>query len=762
MTEQMNNLLSSETGKILVVEDELLVALDIRRILEKRGFTIVGIADTGESAIESAGQLQPDLVLMDITLRGQVDGIEAARSIIADYDIPVVYLTSHSDEDTLHKIRDSQVYGYLVKPVNASELFVTVALVINKHRFERRIHESERKYRDLVLGMQEGVWLIDSDGSTSFVNPRMAEMLGYEADEMIGRPIYGFLDEPGEHDARAHMENWRQGIREQRTYSFVRKDGGMLYASMVSSPLFNEGSFTGVLACIQDFSKQKKLEDSLRESEERYRRLVETSPNAIYLAGFDGTILFSNCQAAQLFGYADQAEFAGANLFELVVPEERGVARDIFKRVKNDSSIQVAELHMLRKDREQLLVDINSSLIRDGLGNPEAVIGVIRDITEARKIEQQLQRAQKLESIGILAGGIAHDFNNIMMVVAGNLSLAKMELDPESRVYEMVSSAESATMRASDLTQQLLIFSRGGNPVRKTASIGDLLRETVSFALRGSKTSFKLVIPDDIWPALVDEGQINQVFNNLVINADQAMPDGGTITVRAENIVVVKDDIVPLKPGRYIRISIEDQGVGIMKDHFQKIFDPYFTTKKKGSGLGLAIVYSIIKKHRGYIDLESRFGQGTTFFVYLPASDEPVEKHTGAENEAVSGKGRVLVMDDVEEIRRTVSMMLEHLGYSVECVSDGDEVIREYGAARSNGKPFDCVIMDLTVPGKMGGMEAMSHLKKLDPDVRAIVSSGYSNDPVLSDYRSYGFRGVIVKPFRIEDLGKTLKEVMAS
>ncbi len=762
MTDQINNLLSSETGKILIVEDELLVALDIRRILEKRGFTIVGIADTGESAIESAGQLQPDLVLMDITLRGAIDGIEASRSIIADFDIPVVYLTSHSDEDTLHKIRSSQVYGYLVKPVNASELFITVALVINKHRFERRIHDSEKKYRDLVLGMQEGVWLIDSQGSTSFVNPRMAEMLGYEADEMIGRPIFGFLDEPGEHDARAHMDNWRQGIREQRTYTFVRKDGGVLYASMVSSPLFNEGSFTGVLACIQDFSKQKTLEDSLRESEERYRRLVETSPNAIYLAGLDGTILFSNSQAAQLFGYDCQADFAGTNLFELVVPEERKTARDIFKKVKHDNSIQAAELHMLRKDREQLLVDINSSLIRDGLGNPEAVIGVIRDITEARKIEQQLQRAQKLESIGILAGGIAHDFNNIMMVIAGNLSLAKMELDPESRVFEMVSSAESATMRASDLTQQLLIFSRGGNPVRKTASIGDLLRETVSFALRGSKTSFKLVIPDDIWPALVDEGQINQVFNNLVINADQAMPDGGTITVRAENIVVKNDDIVPLKPGRYIRISIEDQGVGIMKDHFQKIFDPYFTTKKKGSGLGLAIVYSIVKKHRGYIDLESRFGQGTTFFVYLPASDEPVEKHAGAENEAVSGKGRVLVMDDVEEIRRTVSMMLEHLGYSVECVSDGDEVIREYGAARSSGRPFDCVIMDLTVPGKMGGMEAMSHLRKLDPDVRAIVSSGYSNDPVLSDYRSYGFRGVIVKPFRIEDLGKTLKEAMAS
>lgn len=744
----------------MIVEDEAVVALDIRNMLEKRGYIVCSVEDKGESAIQNIPEKIPDLILMDIMLKGSLDGIETTRIINSRFEVPIVYLTSHSDEDTIQKMKDTDVYGYIGKPVNENELFITVEIVINKTRLENQVRRSEKKYRDLVENMQEGVWAIDELAETTFVNPGMAEMLGYDIEELIGRSYFDFMDKVGRQTAEMMLEKRRNGIREQHKCMYKKKDGSDLYVSVVSSPIFNKFGYAGTLNCVQDFSDQKKLEDDLRISEEKYRTLIETSPDGVYLIDLEGNMLFCNQQAAQMHDYTSPNELLEKNIRDIIDSGSGDAAESLVRRIRMKNTVKTEELTMIKKGGQHFLADVNASLVTDQAGEPRSILLVSRDITESRMMEQQLQRTQKLESVGVLAGGIAHDFNNILMVIAGNLSIAKSELDEHDRLFDILTGAENAAMRARDLTQQLLVFSRGGSPVKKIASIEGILRDSVQFALRGSKVRYELEIKEGLWHAVIDEGQINQVINNLVINAYQAMPNGGVIKVSAENVLLGDESVIPLKPGHYLLISVRDQGTGIMKEHYSKIFDPYFTTKKEGSGLGLAIVYSIVRSHRGYVDLVSMEGAGTTFYIYLPASEEPGEPTKEKNRESLAGHGRILVMDDVDEILLTVRRMLEHLGYSVQCVGDGEEAISMYAAAKESGRSFDLVIMDLTVPGKMGGLEAISRLREIDPAVRAIVSSGYSNDPILSDFGKYGFAGVIVKPFRVEELGAALKKVL--
>jgi CheY-like chemotaxis protein len=385
---------------------------------------------------------------------------------------------------------------------------------------------------------------------------------------------------------------------------------------------------------------------------------------------------------------------------------------------------------------------------------------VFRDITEQVRMADELLRASKLDSLGILAGGIAHDFNNILTSVIGNLSLAKMYSAAGDKVFPRLEEAEKASVRAKDLTQQLLTFAKGGAPVRQTASIVELIMDSTQFTLRGSNVRCAFFLPEDLWPADVDEGQISQVINNLVINAMQAMPEGGVIQVRAENANLGEDNGLGLPPGRYVRIAVADCGSGIRPEHLAKIFDPFFTTKQTGSGLGLATAYSIIKRHDGLINVESTLGIGTIFRVYLPASNQPVQTPQVVQIGPLAGQGRVLVMDDEPLIRELAVTALETLGYRVHTVPDGAEAVRCFAEAKARGDPFQALVMDLTIPGGMGGKEAVKKILALDPNARAIVSSGYSNDPVMAHFRDHGFRGVVGKPYRIEELAKALSEVI--
>jgi len=397
-------------------------------------------------------------------------------------------------------------------------------------------------------------------------------------------------------------------------------------------------------------------------------------------------------------------------------------------------------------------------------GHIVGIFGVAVDITEKKQIEEDLLKMRKLESVGLLAGGIAHDFNNLLTAILGNISLAKMTSSPDEAGYKRLEEAENASMRAKDLTQQLLTFSKGGAPVKKLTDIGALIRDTATFVLRGSNVRLEFMIPDTLWTAEVDEGQLSQVINNLVINADQAMPNGGRITIKAENVVsggcpvhCAEEQNRPC-----IKITVADEGIGIGKDHLGKIFDPYFTTKHQGSGLGLATTFAIIQKHQGVITVESTLEKGTTFHIYLPASNHKhrVEDQKVSSKPLWQGTGRILVMDDEEIVREVCGNMLMKLGYEVASAENGQEAIEKYIQAMRNETPFDLVIMDLTIPGGMGGKEAIIKLLEVDRNIRAVVSSGYSNDTIMANYREYGFRGIIAKPYNIKDLGNLVSAVM--
>jgi two-component system, cell cycle sensor histidine kinase and response regulator CckA len=385
---------------------------------------------------------------------------------------------------------------------------------------------------------------------------------------------------------------------------------------------------------------------------------------------------------------------------------------------------------------------------------------LLAQISEKRKIEDELLSTRQLESLGILAGGIAHDFNNLLTAILGNTSLAKMFASPGDKIHARLEDVEKASIRAKDLTQQLLTFSKGGAPIRTVTSITSVIKESSQFALRGSKSRCELRVSKDLWPVEVDEGQISQVVGNLAINADQAMPEGGVVEIRAENVNLSKGQVVTLEPGRYVRLSITDSGIGIPVDHLAKIFTPYFTTKQTGSGLGLATSYSIVKKHGGVIIVESETGRGTTFHIYLPATDKEIVKKEKSSMTKIAGIGRILVMDDEEFIRDTAREMLATAGYEVEQACNGAEAIDLCINARLAGEPYDLIIMDLTIPGGMGGMEAMQKLLEIDPDARAIVSSGYANGPVMAHFEEYGFKGVLAKPYLAEELYKAVHDVM--
>jgi signal transduction histidine kinase/ActR/RegA family two-component response regulator len=397
-------------------------------------------------------------------------------------------------------------------------------------------------------------------------------------------------------------------------------------------------------------------------------------------------------------------------------------------------------------------------VVKDSQGRTVRTYGVNQDITERKRMEEELLKAQKLESVGILAGGIAHDFNNILTAIIGNISLAKHLVTPEDEIFDLLNEAEMASTRAQGLTKQLLTFAKGGTPIKETASIKDIIKESTTFTLRGSKSICEFFITQDIWPVEVDVGQFNQVINNIMINATQAMPLGGIIKVAVGNLIIDEKDNLPIKPGRYIGISITDQGIGIAEEYLSKIFDPYFTTKQKGSGLGLATSYSIIKRHYGHITVESRLGVGTTFHIYLPASEKAIPEKE--EFRLIKGQGRILVMDDEAPLRRTVGKMLERLGYEAEFAKDGNEAIDMVKKGKEVKKPYDAVILDLTIPGGMGGKECITKLLEIEPGIKAIVSSGYSEDPVLANFQEYGFKGVMPKPFAALSLSKVLHDVL--
>ena len=506
---------------------------------------------------------------------------------------------------------------------------------------------------------------------------------------------------------------------------------------------------------------RRQAEEALLESEEKYRLLVSKLPALVFKGYADWTVDFFDDKIEALTGYP-KAEFDSRRLkwSEVILPEDLLSAKEAFIPALRTNQSYVREYRIKGKNGGILWVQEKGQIILHQDGKIDYISGVFFDITERKIIEEERVIFSKMESLGVLAGGIAHDFNNLLTVVLGNINLAMLELPPEYAGQEILTEAETACFQAQNLARQLLTFAKGGAPIKQLVAIEPLIRESATFACRGSQVRCEFTLPDNLWAIEADAGQIHQVFQNLMLNAIQAMPGGGTIKIRGENLELANGGDLPLSASRYVKISLQDQGGGMPAGYLAKIFDPYFTTKPKGSGLGLATSYFIIKHHHGHIAAESKLGVGTTFTVYLPAVDRKISPSPEVETTLFSGRGKILVMDDEDMVREVVGKMIAYLGYEANFARDGEEAINIFTEAQRSGQAFDAVILDLTVPGGMGGKEAMAELLKIDPKVKAIASSGYSDDPVMSEFHKYGFSAIIPKPYRVMEAGKILHDII--
>ena len=644
--------------------------------------------------------------------------------------------------------------------------------ITKRKRAEEALRESEAQYRLLSEHTTDIIWLVNGDLKTTYVSPNVQNLRGFTPSEIMEMPLEKHLTPESLKFALELFFTELPRVDADTGYypvhilelEYYRRDGSTFWAETKFSIIRDENSKpVSILGEARDITERKQIESALRESEEKYRLVVENAQEAIVIV-MDGMVKFANRRTAELTGYTLE-ELTSRHYIEFIYPDDRQmVAERYLQRLKGMDIPGKYSFRCVHKSGDIKWAEVSVALI-DWDGRP-AILNFMTDTTDRKRLEEERQRVEKLQSVGLLAGGIAHDFNNILTAILGNISLARMDAAPGSGIYDSLEQAEKASLRAKELTQQLLTFSKGGAPIKKLAPISDLLRDTVSFALRGSNVKYHLSISSDLWHAEIDQGQVSQIIHNLVLNAQQAMPAGGTIDLAAENIALSKTQSLgrglPLKEGNYIRIGVTDHGSGIPVEYVDRIFDPFFTTKHTGSGLGLATSFSIARNHGGYLSVESEPGLGSTFYLYLPASAETSTPRQDKKEEIKPvGMGKILVMDDEEWIRKIAGRLLRHIGYAdIEFAVDGAEAVKLYSSAMESGQPFNVVILDLTIPGGMGGEAAIKKLLNIDPGVRAIVSSGYADEAVMANYKKYGFSGMVAKPYTLEELGKAVQDLM--
>ncbi len=631
---------------------------------------------------------------------------------------------------------------------------------------ETALKESEERFRGAFQYASTGMFLASLDGNFTDVNNAASRILGYSRKELLNK---NFRDITHPDDLQLSDDKLSRLMSgEFDSYStekrYVHKNGSTIHAILSASILRDENNQPKMLISqIQDITEKVKAENALKESEERYRHFIQNFQGIAFRGTLEYIPVFFKGLTEKITGYKEEEFMAGNPPWDGIIHKDDldEYYRDSKPLFETPGYSTDREYRIIRKDGGIRWVHEYIHNIYDDSGKPLYVQGSLYDITEKKQLEEELLKAEKLESIGILAGGIAHDFNNILSGVLGNISLAQVYDQTGKAVDEVLHDAEAATIRAKELTNQLLTFSRGGAPVIKTESIEGLIRESARFSLHGSNVSFKIKAENDIPNVSIDAGQISQVFNNLFINADQAMPSGGTVSIIIKNLH--DSDALPpqLKKGRYVKIKVSDTGSGISKDDMDRIFEPYFTTKEKGSGLGLATSYSIIKQHGGLIQVDSASGGGTTFTVFLPAAEGKRQKAAKDSQEIIRGEGKILIVDDDPNVQDVARRMLESLGYKVTSSVTGEEGLQTFKHHMTEGSSFDLIIMDLTIPGGMGGKDLISVILDIEPDTRAIVVSGYSQDPVLSKYSEYGFKAAISKPFKIQELSQIVHKVIS-
>ncbi|MFC1480961.1 PAS domain S-box protein [Candidatus Neomarinimicrobiota bacterium] len=674
-------------------------------------------------------------------------------SDIPEYDIIEPYLRA----DGTHAWAKTNKVPLHDTEGNVVGILGTYEDITERKLTEQALRESEAQLRVLFDGIDDALFVHDQGGRILECNEAACRRLGYSRQELLAMTVKD-IDKP------EFAKDYEKRLSEQLVKKHLicegvhlAKDGRHIPVDINSSLIDYQGQIA-ILAVMRDITERKLAEESLAKSEQDLRILYNNAMEGIFRTTPDGKFLFANPAMAKMFGYESVEDLLKINTADQYIDaKQREEVKALY--TQNDH-IKNWESEMLRKDGSKVWVRISSSAVKDEDGNTKWYEGFVSDITESKKLEMELLKSQKIESVGLLAGGLAHDFNNALTSIQLQATVASLKEAVPTEVMEILEGIYQSVTKAKAITQQMLTFSKGGAPLRATTNIVALIQESVQFALSGTNITPTFEIDHDLHNSEVDQNQINQVISNLIINAQHAMPMGGKIKISGKNISVTPtSQLGPLKPGEYISISIEDQGHGIEPANLDKIFDPYFTTKQAGSGLGLFACYSIIDKHDGWLTAESEMGEGSTFTFYLPISTEDLAESPKkiADRGVVKGTGTILIMDDEPLLRTMLSSLLESIGYSISVSADGEEAIEMYSSALEADTTFDLVILDLTIPDGLGGAETIKRLIEIDPEVNAIVSSGYSNDSVVINYKDHGFSAVLPKPYSLEVLAEVVK-----
>ena len=696
--------------------------------------------------------------------RGVPDSVRTRRSDSLMKNVRRAMEQFENEQMAIYEVRSSAATRERILTATGVDLFCAFAAGLMLVRAAtalsfagvtcRSCNAADTRIRSVVDNILDGMVTLDENGSIYSMNPAAKQMFGYRENEFFGDDFAQLVPQYFDRDADASPVacDWAHlaGCTGGTVLALARTQGRATFPVEISLSETVVDEHKYYVAMIRDITERKRFEEELAAEKKSLAVTLGSIGDGVITIDLGGRIVVCNAASETMTGWT-ASEAVGRlvkEVFQVSVEAERK-GNDLRKpRYRSDAErilLTTAERSVLTsRDGTERLIEQVASPIRDGKNELCGVVLVFRDITEKQRADAERRKAETLEQLGLLAGGIAHDFNNLLTAVIGNISLAALLLPPNDEMSERLDDARNASLRARDLAHQLLTFSRGGAPIKKAACIASLIEETVSFSLRGSQSRSVVAIAPNLWSTEFDPGQISQVIANLVVNAEQAMPDGGTLHVDCDNFPCPPEtarSIPDLVPGDYIRIRVRDEGVGIPEQCLKQIFDPYFTTKPSGNGLGLATTYSIVKNHSGLITVESEQDCGSTFTVYLPATRQeavPVEP-TPTSDEPINGSGRILVVDDEEGIRALAEFALSRFGYEVvgaETASQGIELYRE---ALICGQRFDLVILDLTLPGGIGGKEALKALIEIDPMVTAIVSSGYATDATLCRYEDLGF-----------------------
>ena len=817
----------TSAGTILVVDDEedFLWATDT--MLQKAGYSVIQ-AKNGEKVLKLLEKDIPDLILMDYRLPNR-NGLQVAADVKQRIPtVPIIMLTGYAEVGSAVEAMKIGVYDYVTKPVDIDDLLFTIKRCLEKQdlieevgRLRKAIEELERlittistrfinlSSNEIDSGISEAVKEIgaftDVDRSYAFVlsdngtkiddtyewcaegvKPQTQNLKGISINDELpwfAKRLKEFevVHVPCVADLRPEASDEKEYFQAQDVQSLLAIPmtyGGFLagflrFDSTRANKKWTEGiiALLGVVGEIfANALERKRTEVALQESEERFRTVADFTQDWEYWIAPDGQYIYVSPSCEKVTGYGPEEFLNDPGLLKKIThPDDHSTVVNHLGAEEDQEKLPSIDFRIITLNGEERWISHVCQAVYGADGAYLGRRGSNRDISKQKLLQEELLKSKKLKSLGVLAGGIAHDFNNLMSAIVGNISLARTEMRPGSKGFKNLVEAEKASIRTKELTTRLITFSEGGWPVKETASIGDLVKNSVDSSLKGSDIICKFVIPDDIPPVKVDEEQMKQAIHNIITNAQEAMAGQGRINVSCENVNIGVKDTLTLKDGKYVKISIEDQGPGIPEEDLLKIFDPYFSTKdmgtQKGMGLGLAVSDSIVKQHDGLITVTSELGTGTIFSIYLPASEKeiveaaPIKKPVP--EKSVTRGGKILVMDDEEPLRDVCNALLTHIGYRVEVAVEGIEAIEMYQEAMASEKPFDVAILDLTNKIGMGGAETIVKLLEIDPGVKAIVATGYSGDPIISNFRGHGFCGVLPKPFTLDQLRTALQDAIA-